>query len=97
MRLGYGAPRNAGAPSARRGRHPVVSARRAVALGALLWSLLLLGIFATGPAVAAAPEVGDPAPDFTLPATTGGTISLSQFRGTKAVLLEFYGADFYPV
>lgn len=42
-------------------------------------------------------EVGDRAPDFTLPATTGGKISLSQFRGKKIVLLEFYGADFSPV
>lgn len=42
-------------------------------------------------------EAGDKAPDFTLPSTTGGTISLSQFRGKKLVLLEFYGADFAPV
>jgi peroxiredoxin Q/BCP len=42
-------------------------------------------------------EVGDQAPDFTLPSTTGGTISLSQFRGKKLVLLEFYAADFAPV
>lgn len=46
---------------------------------------------------AAEPQVGYRAPDFTLPATTGGTISLSQFRGKKIVLLEFYGADFSPV
>ncbi len=32
--------------------------------------------------------VGQPAPDFTLPATDGQTYSLSQFKG-KAVLLEF--------
>lgn len=49
-----------------------------------------------GPAVAE-PGVGDRAPDFTLPATTGDKISLSQFRGKKIVLLEFYGADFAPV
>jgi peroxiredoxin len=42
-------------------------------------------------------EVGDKAPDFSLPSTTGGEISLSQFRGKKLVLLEFYGADFSPV
>ena len=46
---------------------------------------------------AAALEVGDKAPDFTLPSTTGEKISLSQFRGKKAVLLEFYGADYSPV
>jgi len=54
------------------------------------------GVAAPRPA-AAEPKVGDRAPDFTLPATTGGTISLSQFRGKKIVLLEFYGADFSPV
>ena len=42
-------------------------------------------------------DVGDQAPDFSLPATTGGKISLSQFRGKKLVLIEFYGADFSPV
>jgi peroxiredoxin Q/BCP len=46
--------------------------------------------------VAVALEVGDQAPDFTLPSTTGEPISLSQFRGKKLVLLEFYGADFAP-
>jgi peroxiredoxin len=42
-------------------------------------------------------DVGDKAPEFTLPATTGEKISLSQFRGKKIVLLEFYGADYSPV
>jgi hypothetical protein len=41
-------------------------------------------------------EVGEPAPDFTLASTTGGDISLRDFRGKKFVLLEFYGADFAP-
>ena len=50
-----------------------------------------------GPAAAAGPQVGDKAPDFTLPATTGESISLRQFRGKRVVLLEFYGADFSPV
>ena len=39
---------------------------------------------------AAALELGDKAPEFTLPGTTGENISLSQFRGKKAVLIEFY-------
>ena len=46
---------------------------------------------------AGAVEVGQPAPDFRLPGTTGVDISLSDFRGKKWVLLEFYGADFSPV
>ena len=49
-----------------------------------------------GPHPAGAVEVGEPAPDFTLPSTTGGDISLRDFRGKKFVLLEFYGADFVP-
>jgi peroxiredoxin len=49
------------------------------------------------PHMAAAVEVGQEAPDFTLPATTGGKITLSQFRGKKNVLVEFYGVDFEPV
>ena len=41
-------------------------------------------------------EVGQPAPDFKMPSTAGTDISLSDFRGKKWVLLEFYGADFVP-
>jgi mycoredoxin-dependent peroxiredoxin len=39
-------------------------------------------------------KVGDAAPDFTLPATTGKTITLSDFRGKKNVILAFYPAAF---
>ena len=66
-------------------------------------SLLVLGLLLTGlwggagAGVAPAPEVGEQAPDFTLPSTTGEDIGLSQFRGKKFVLLEFYGVDFAPV
>lgn len=42
------------------------------------------------------PAVGEIAPDFKLPSTTGKEISLSQYRGKKMVLIEFYGADFAP-
>jgi peroxiredoxin Q/BCP len=38
-------------------------------------------------------RVGDPAPDFTLPAATGEPIRLSQFRGRSAVVLFFYPKD----
>jgi peroxiredoxin Q/BCP len=48
-----------------------------------------------GADVATALEIGKPAPDFTLPSTTGEKISLSQYRG-KLVLVEFYGAAFVP-
>ncbi len=39
---------------------------------------------------------GDPAPDFTLPSTTGETVSLSQFRSNKRVVLYFYPKDDTP-
>ena len=61
-----------------------------MALGFLLASLLVSA------SVAVALDVVAQAPDFTLPSTTGEPISLSQFRGKKLVLLEFYGVDFAP-
>jgi hypothetical protein len=57
-------------------------------MGMLVASLLVFSSMAT------AIEIGDKAPDFTLPSTTGETISLSRFRGRKYVLLEFYVNDF---
>jgi cytochrome oxidase Cu insertion factor (SCO1/SenC/PrrC family) len=35
-------------------------------------------------------KAGDTAPDFTLPSTAGGTVTLSSFRGQKNVVLAFY-------
>ena len=55
-----------------------------------------LATIAGGSPRAVALEIGDRAPDFTLPSTSGEQISLAQFRGKKAVLLEFYGGDFVP-
>ncbi len=39
---------------------------------------------------------GDPAPEFSLPASTGKTISLKDFRGKQAVVLYFYPKDDTP-
>ena len=58
-----------------------------------LSSALLAGVLGVA-GVATALEIGEKAPDFTLPSTTGEKISLSQFQGKKPVLLEFYVADF---
>ena len=38
-------------------------------------------------------QPGDKAPDFSLPASTGDTISLSDFLGKKRVVLYFYPKD----
>jgi AhpC/TSA family len=48
------------------------------------------------PGVALSLEVGEKAPDFTLPSTMGEQISLSQFHGKQHVLLEFYVRDHAP-
>ena len=58
----------------------------------LVLGLLFFGLLGTV-RVSSALNVGDQAPNFSLTATTGGKISLSQFRGKKLVLIEFYGAD----
>lgn len=40
------------------------------------------------------PAIGTPAPDFTLPSTSGTTVSLADFRGRKQVLLAFFPLAF---
>jgi hypothetical protein len=69
-----------------------VSTVRTVVVLATITLVVLL----TLPGRAATVQVGDQAPDFKLPATTGGEIRLSQFRGKQMVLIEFYHADWGP-
>ena len=52
----------------------------------LLASLILLAQFSWGDSL----EVGDMAPDFSLPATDGKTYQLSDFRGEEAVVLAWF-------
>ncbi len=42
-------------------------------------------------------RVGDKAPDFTLPSIDGKTVTLSEFRGKKNVVLSFVPAAWTPV
>jgi len=42
-------------------------------------------------------RVGDRAPDFTLPAVSGGEISLDRYRGKKNVVISFVPAAWTPV
>jgi peroxiredoxin Q/BCP len=39
-------------------------------------------------------KVGDEAPAFSLPASTGKTITLAEFKGRKKVVLAFYPKAF---
>ena len=61
----------------------------------LVLSLTMLSVVGV-PGLSSALDVGEPAPDFKLRATTGSDVSLSEFKGKKFVLLEFYGVDFAP-
>ena len=63
---------------------------RLILMSTMLARLLMV------PGVTLSLEVGEKAPDFTLPSTMGEQISLSQFRGQKHVLLEFYVRDYAP-
>ncbi len=47
-------------------------------------------------AVSLLPVIGKPAPDFTLPSTSGEAVSLKQFKGKKTVVLYFYPKDETP-
>ena len=64
-------------------------------------SMLIAGTLAAVNLLAQAPppphtslKVGDMAPDFDLPATTGGRVKLSDFRGKSNVVLAFFPAAF---
>ena len=62
--------------------------RRWISMLMVVLVIVALLIFNAGDVMAL--KVGDKAPDFTLPSTTGEKISLSQFRGEKPVVLFFY-------
>lgn len=64
--------------------------RRLIRLSLGLAVMLMLA------ATVAAVEVGQLAPDFSLTSTSGEKVSLSQFKGKKHVLIQFYSVDFNP-
>jgi cytochrome oxidase Cu insertion factor (SCO1/SenC/PrrC family) len=71
-------------------RRHTLSLQRQLLVGIIGLGLLL------GAGFAMALEVGDKAPDFELSSTTGEKVSLSQFKGKKNVLLQFYTLEFNP-
>ena len=54
---------------------------------------MLARVTATGSGL---PEVGQPAPDFSLPSTDDTDVKLSSFKGKQAVVLYFYPRDDTP-
>jgi thioredoxin-dependent peroxiredoxin len=59
----------------------------------LLLSLLLALSAASAPAQSR-PQPGEVAPDFTLQATTGKAVSLSDYKGKQVVVLAFFPKAF---
>ena len=57
---------------------------------------LTLGVaaMATAGAASSTVNVGDTAPDFTLPGTDGSQVTLSSFAGEKKVVLAFFPKAF---
>ena len=54
----------------------------------------LVSVVALGSQFAAALEVGDKAPDFSLQGSDGETYTLSQFAGDKPVVIAFFPKAF---
>jgi mycoredoxin-dependent peroxiredoxin len=59
-------------------------------------AIFVMSALLVAPQAVTAVDIGQQAPDFRLASTSGGPISLSDFRGKKFVLLEFYGSDVSP-
>ena len=55
----------------------------------LIWLLLALPGF-----VIAAPEIGDPAPDFSLQGSAGDTYSLKELVGSGGIVIAFFPKAF---
>lgn len=60
----------------------------------LLSMTFAAGLLAQQPPPKTHLKVGDMAPDFTLRASSGGEISLSDYRGKQPVVLGFFPAAF---
>ena len=82
--------------SSKRGRSPSSPVGRRTLLVAGAIALVAIGVMlgsrrgGSGHEQAATVRVGTPAPAVVLPATTGNTVDLAEFRGRRNVLLYFY-------
>jgi peroxiredoxin len=61
---------------------------------AALAAVCCTGLVAQQPGDPKPLKVGDGAPDFTLSATTGGKITLADYKGKNVVVLAFFPAAF---
>jgi len=73
--------------------HGIGGRRRWVVIAALALALMTAGC---GEATEAQPAVGHAAPDFTAPDVRGRQIRLAEFRGKRAVLLNFWATWCVP-
>jgi AhpC/TSA family len=60
-------------------------------------AVLLCGVLLLSATRIMALQVGDKAPDFSLPATTAEKVSLADYLGKKHVVVFFYNAAFTSV
>ena len=63
--------------------------KKALWIGGLAAAAIVAGLFAARPAVAQELQVGDAAPDFSLPGSDGKTYSLAGLKGKSVVLAWF--------
>ena len=68
---------------------------RRIGIGAMLVAVAVVLLFGS-PGPVAAVDVGDRAPDFSLPATTQEKVSLAEFKGKKNVVLFGFIGAFTP-
>ena len=59
-----------------------------------LTGMLCAALLFAAPAQAQMPKVGDKAPDFSVPSTTGKPVSLADHLGKRNIVLFFYIAAF---
>jgi peroxiredoxin Q/BCP len=63
-----------------------------------LAGMVVMGLSVVSAAMAqapsAGPQVGDPAPAFSLPGSDGATHSLAEFKGKRAVVVAWYPKAF---
>jgi peroxiredoxin Q/BCP len=64
----------------------------------ILAGMVVMGLSVVSAAMAqapsAGPQVGDPAPAFSLPGSDGATHSLAEFKGKRAVVVAWYPKAF---